>query len=180
MADDRETLILSLAHKVHSIAYYYLRRCPRNIDKEDFIQAGWLGAIRAVDADDGSGRLAAFAAYKIQGAILDHMRDCDHLHRQHRKDVQGGELAPSHRSLDAFPGWDLADKRSSIAAMECEYDVNTLMSITPLEGRYRAVLKDYYWNEYPMSLIGERMGVTEGRVSQIRTAALAKVRAAAK
>ena len=71
---DRERYILSLRGSVLKTARRLCSRLPRGVQAgvfDDFIQAGWLGAIRAVDSHDPhKGVLDHYAAWRIKGAIL--------------------------------------------------------------------------------------------------------------
>ena len=50
-------------------------------------------------------------------------------------------------------------------------------ALEALPARHRGVIRLYDFEEWPMKRIGERLGLTEGRVSQIRSSALKLLRA---
>lgn len=72
MGPDRDSQILSLRKKVECFAKKYSRNA-RTLTYDDFMSAGWLGAIRAVDGFDPKRevKLTTYAEQKIRGAMLD-------------------------------------------------------------------------------------------------------------
>lgn len=98
----REQAILSRANQVRSEAGKVARRVPRTVSIDDLVQAGWIGAIAAVDNyNPDVCMLSTYAEYKIRGAILDYLRQVDPLSRAHRREVKGSDLAPTHCSIAA-------------------------------------------------------------------------------
>ncbi len=184
---DREKYILSLAGKVKAIA---LRLCKRmcsplqTLQRDDFIQAGWVGAIKAVDSyDPVRGTLEAYAEYRIRGEILDYMRQCDFLSRDYRHEVKDSETAPKNISMH-----HIKDARQivfeDVRAVKSYERINareTVLSIlrrAELSERSRQVILQYYWDVGTQKEIGKMHGVKESRISQIRSKALEKCKAA--
>ncbi len=68
-----------LAHRLH-------RRCPQ-VELDDLISAGTVGLIKAVDRFDPSRnlKLKTLAEHRIQGALLDYLRQLDPLPRGTRQ-----------------------------------------------------------------------------------------------
>jgi RNA polymerase sigma factor for flagellar operon FliA len=83
---DRERRIRQYMSLVHRVARRIVRRLPAMVDLQDLQQVGVIGLIDAIDRYDSSRseRFEAYAEYRIKGAILDHLRQVDHLSRRHR------------------------------------------------------------------------------------------------
>lgn len=78
-----------------------------------------------------------------------------------------------------FIGWCAATGCDPVAALQRRaLQRRLLVAISDLSERESTVLTAYYVEDLTMSAIGNRLGVTEGRVSQIRTQAIARLRAA--
>jgi RNA polymerase sigma factor for flagellar operon FliA len=83
---DRDRRIRQYMSLVHRVARRIVRRLPAMVDLQDLQQVGVIGLIDAIDRYDSSRseRFEAYAEYRIKGAILDHLRQVDHLSRRHR------------------------------------------------------------------------------------------------
>jgi RNA polymerase sigma factor for flagellar operon FliA len=153
---------------------------------DDFIQAGWLGAIDAVDKwDSNKGILEHYSRFRIRGAILDYMRLCDFLSRDTRRAVKGSDHVPCNMSIDSHHAsctdretWDIEDKNAVTVygSINARQDTLVILRSAGLTYRQRRVLDEYYGKGTGMKDTGKTMHITESRVSQIHLAALEKVR----
>jgi RNA polymerase sigma factor for flagellar operon FliA len=86
-AEERERLILEHLPQVHRLARWILGRVPENVTLDDLVSTGMLGLIAAIDGFDPSRQasLKTYAEHKIQGRILDGLRQEDWAPRQQRK-----------------------------------------------------------------------------------------------
>ena len=94
---DRELYILGLERLVIRIARCLITKLhpgQRERSLDDFIQAGWIGAIKAVDKYNATKGVALehYAKHRIRGEILDYMRDCDYISRDHRRESRVSQL----------------------------------------------------------------------------------------
>ena len=82
----REQLILSHMPQVRLLALRLHRRCPQ-VELDDLISSGTIGLIKAVDRFDPSLnlKLKTLAEHRIQGAMLDYLRQIDPLPRSVRR-----------------------------------------------------------------------------------------------
>jgi len=184
---DRERYILSLKGRVLKTAKWLCSRLPHGVQAdllEDFVQAGWLGAIRAVDLHDPrKGVLDHYAAWRIKGAILDLMRDMDFLSRADRRRTKDYPEV-SHIRIDhplecgVLP--EIEDRRAmrDFGTFEARQELLVRLRRTELDERWKQVLRDYYEREQTMQQIGKTLKVHESRVSQIHSAAISKIREA--
>ena len=128
-----------------------------------------MGAVALVNAaeqyDPGRSRGSStmYFSQKIRFGILDGIREIEHTRRVGPRPVLV-RLPPLH---DRFRD----EKQRLEAAAIASVDVPRLME--PLPERWREALRLYYWAGLPMKECGRRLGVSEGRISQIHKAALA-------
>ncbi len=94
-AEERERLILKHLPQVRLIARRIHDRLPGNVSLDDLVSTGILGLIAAIDRFDPSRhvQLRTYAEHKIQGGILDGLRQQDWAPRQDRKHARQIEAA---------------------------------------------------------------------------------------
>lgn len=158
-------------------------RCtlPACVSEEDLFSAGMVGlmvAARSYDPSRGA-EFKTYAYHRIRGAILDELRRLDFLPRSQREKArQTGKEPPSMVSIPT----DEDGQESLEAAAEehpCEQeDMQDALErrLADLPPKMRDVMILYYREGYRMREIGATMGLTESRVSQIHSNALALLR----
>ncbi len=158
-------------------------RLPVSVSEEELFSAGMFGLMKACRSYDPA-RGAIFKTYayhRIRGAILDELRRLDFLPRSLRDRArEAGEEAPSvlgiptdedgNESLPAVAA-DAGTERSDLHAV-------LLVEIERLPDKMRLVMQLYYQENLKMRDIGERLRLTESRVSQIHSNAVARLRRA--
>jgi RNA polymerase sigma factor for flagellar operon FliA len=84
---ERERLILEHQPQVLRLARWIHGRMPANVSLDDLVSTGNLGLIAAIDSFDPSrhASLKTYAEHKIQGRILDSLRQQDWAPREQRK-----------------------------------------------------------------------------------------------
>jgi RNA polymerase sigma factor for flagellar operon FliA len=100
-AGDQERLLLEQLPQVRYIARRIHDRLPSHISFDDLVQAGILGLMEALHKFDPSKNveLKTYAKHRIQGAILDSLRDLDWSPRPLRKKAR--QLEQAHQRLRA-------------------------------------------------------------------------------
>jgi RNA polymerase sigma factor (sigma-70 family) len=84
-----------------------------------------------------------------------------------------------HDRPDHFMDWCAATNSDPLAALERKVLQRTLLiAISDLSEREDQVMTEYYVSGLTMKQIGDKLAVSEGRISQIHTQAIAKLRAA--
>lgn len=98
---DQERLLLEQLPQVRYIARRIHDRLPSHIPFDDLVQAGILGLMEALHKFDPSKNveLKTYAKHRIQGAILDSLRDLDWSPRPLRKKAR--QLEQAHQRLRA-------------------------------------------------------------------------------
>src|SRR5450432_4016318 len=94
---DRDKLIEEMLVQVKYIARRIHDRLPQHVSLDDLIQAGVVGLLDAVDKFDPSKntQLKTYAKFRIRGAILDSLRDCDWGPRDLRRQARQVEEVQS-------------------------------------------------------------------------------------
>jgi RNA polymerase sigma factor for flagellar operon FliA len=83
---EREQMILEHLSQVNLLARRVHRRCPQGVELDDLISAGTIGLVKAVDRyDPRRCKLSTLAEHRINGAILDYLRQLDPLPRNIRQ-----------------------------------------------------------------------------------------------
>lgn len=207
---------------VHGIANRIAGRLPAHVDVDDLYSVGFIGLCEAEERFDPSKGVAfkTFASHRINGAILDHLRELDWVPRSTRakgkalaqaqasasqekgsradEDEVAAELGielpeyfdlvtdteqRSFNSLDARFGEDEGSFAEVVAddVQTAEERLSDLESVSlalgVLNDQERLVVERFWLNGEKAKAIGSDLGLTEGRVSQIRTKALKKMQA---
>ncbi len=229
-ADDegaRQELLNHHLPLVRYVAREIWNRIHGKLDRDDLVSAGTLGLMDALASFEPERGLAfsTFATPRIRGAILDHIRQWDHVPRSLRRkqraidearDTLSARLArpPSRTEVAEFLDLDVetlarweSDASDAVsialdAPLAGEGKQITAAEIVPGQGaeeiqgvliredetsavrealarlpeRDRLVMTLYYYEELKMHQIADILGVTESRISQIRSKVLKTLR----
>ena len=165
-------LFRSYVPLANKLALQRKKTLPRFIDIEDLRSAAYLGLVEAANRfnPDMGNCFSTFAYPRINGAIIDYLRDLGWLKK--------GDSC-SIASLDA----PVADSETnvlgdSIAAKEERQDDEEMLEVISqnLDDQAKTVLGHYFIDEMSMKQIGEKFGVTEGRISQLIKEYKARIR----
>jgi RNA polymerase sigma factor FliA len=224
---ERDRLVMEFLPEVNYIARRIHDRIPAHVPLDDMVNAGIVGLLEALKNYDPSRnvQLKTFAKLRIQGAMLDMLREFDWCPRTVRRKAR--EMDDASRKLQNSLGRDpsehevaqamnigvkelqdlLTDLRGvnlgSLQAMEdddsreeprVKYVPNSpdedpyyvclrseirsclTQVVSELPDRERQLLALYYNEELTMKEVGMVLGIGEGRVSQLHSAALLHMR----
>lgn len=136
-------------------------------DSDDLCSYGAIGLITAIDkySPDRGCHFTTFAASRVRGAMLDGIREMDHLSRSHRAAVKAQQCEPV---------WvcHLSDELASrVAKSDVEFDGLDFWRtmLRGLSRQERLLLLMYYKEGRTMKEIGQSLGLCESRVSQLHT-----------
>lgn len=187
--------VITDAHRAMArrIALGFRRQLPPNVLTEDLVQAALLGlwdglqksASRGYDPDEQEWYLRT----RIRGAILDELRTQDWLQRRLRRVeregraevrvVHGADTSGAQRWEDTIaspePGVDERLDEDWLA----ETAIQSLGDSARGQ-RERRLIRQHYYHGHKFKEIGDELGVSEPRVSQLHTRAILKMRAALK
>jgi RNA polymerase sigma factor FliA len=172
---------------VHKIASGFQRRLPRNVLREDLVAAGMIGlwdAIRRHGEQPNEG-FAWYVRVRVRGAILDELRAQDWLSRRVRKAVaaaaSGEHTAPRVVRLD-----DVSESEQSRCLgthsdtdLELELQANRealARAVEALPERERLIVSEHYYKQVKFTSLGQRLGVSEPRVSQLHSRAMRRLK----
>jgi RNA polymerase sigma factor FliA len=226
--EERDRMLTETLPQVHYIARRIHDRLPPHVPLEDLVSAGIVGLLEAIHNFDParSENIKGYAKHRIQGAILDSLRDLDWSPRDLRK--KGRQIeealhklrtslgrAPSETELAESQGMSLKELQSLLADLRGLH-LGSLQALAPEPGREdeidkylpyapeedqlylcqrselreclahavkelpdreRQMLALYYVEELTMKEVGAVLGVGEGRISQLHSAALLRLRA---
>ncbi len=213
--DERNELITMHLGMALKMARKMARRLPSSVSRDDVESAAMLGLTEAASRYDTRREepFMAFAAKRVRGAILDHLRKNDILSRRARQGARrvaevsrgleaklgraatDGEIAKSmgmtemkfnhtYASVREASVIHLDDLRVELSSSGSRQEVGekqrrkaALMSaLDILDEREQMVLSCYYRDGLTLKEIGSILGVTESRVCQLHTQALASLR----
>jgi RNA polymerase sigma factor for flagellar operon FliA len=224
--DDRDRLVMAHVGLVKTMAQRLAQRLPSHVDVNDLVSVGVLGLIDAAARYRSSTGVPfdAFARRRVQGAMLDALRELDWAPRslrrmrrnmdtaiatlRHRlgREPKEEEIAEamnmfmpayekaleqlrtleigSLRQLDASaphgtPLIELCIEPSESAAVRLEREElreHLAKAIQDLPERERQIVALYYQEELTLAEIGQVIGVSESRVSQLRSLAVSRLR----
>jgi RNA polymerase sigma factor for flagellar operon FliA len=195
----RERLILTYAPLVKYVAGRLGTGLPAHVEEGDLVSYGLLGLMNAIERYD-PGRDIKFETYaisRIKGAIIDELRSMDWVPRSVRSRAREIERAiaelenryhrpPTDEEIakalgiteEEFQDSLTQISRSSVAALDELWTISSSGGdIAKLPERERTVITLYYYEELTLREIGEVLGVTESRVSQLHTKAILRLKA---
>lgn len=207
---------------VRKIAWHYHARTGNRVDISDLMQAGYLGLVEASQRyrpQEGV-TFAAYAALRIRGAIVDHLRSTANICRatiamkqkvtkarnaltqRLQRDPTPAEMAGELDLSDAdYTAWQSRIAAGSVQSLDeiysdhsaffrddtpsaeemlgsAELQLAIRRALTQVPEREALVLQLYYLEELNVFEIAKVLGVTTGRVSQIKKSAVEHLRAA--
>lgn len=175
---EQQNLAAQHQHLVATLVNQRLRRCPSHVERGDFTGAAAIALARAAATFDASRGVPfeVFAATKIRWAITDAQRDIDTMTRAERRKQKAGGAAVMPRieiSLDAAaadPGLAHAGGHRPVEHLDL---LAAMRELPPVE---RAVLRLTFVDDMTNAEVATRMGLSAGRISQIKGAGIARLR----
>jgi RNA polymerase sigma factor for flagellar operon FliA len=175
---------------VHQVVARILPRLPPNVLREDLIAAGTIGLLDALKR--GPLREAGFEWYarvRIRGAVLDELRAQDWLPRRMRARINGAKSRGESTGVavvgfdDLPPGHEHglrdAGAASALEQVERRLDRAALAhAIGMLPEREASIVTWYYFEEIGFREIASKLSVSEPRISQLHSRAMARLREA--
>jgi RNA polymerase sigma factor for flagellar operon FliA len=176
---------------VRQVVARFLRRLPANVLRDDLVAAGVFGLIdslRKNGGDDGP-TFESYARIRIRGAILDELRTQDWLPRRARwaasRKRAGGvgevpvsvvgieDLAPAERALNFI---DESEEDAPTQIERGQERNRVAGAIDKLPSREQTIVRMHYFQGARFKDIGELLGVSEPRISQLHTRAISQLK----
>ena len=165
---------------VKSLAYAYSQRLPDNVDWQDVMQDGLIALLDCIQRFDKARgtTFKTFATRRVTGAFCDGLRNVDWVPRlvRHRGEtpviMRQGKIIVTEagREINELDG-DFHDRNRLEMSDEVRH------ALRGLNTHQRLILTLYYIAGQTMREIGESLGISESRVSQVMTATKAFLRA---
>ena len=181
---DRDALVVENLDLVRAVASRW-----RNVPEHDeLVQEGMIGLVDASRRwQPGRSSFRTYARYRIRGAIVDAIRARFGRHLTGEEFGRRSQTRSLHDWLrgtddltlmDGLVDDEAEDEFQSVVDREEAFDLWAEISPT-LPERERFVLWLRHAQGMTLQAVGEVLGVTEGRVSQLEQKALMRARAAA-
>ena len=92
---DKNSILTEHAPLVKRLAYQLKARLPPSVEVDDLVQAGMIGLLDAVNRyeDNHGAQFETYAIQRIRGAMLDELRQMDHLGRGQRRKIKALQIA---------------------------------------------------------------------------------------
>jgi RNA polymerase sigma factor for flagellar operon FliA len=171
---------------VRQIASGFQRKLPRNVLRDDLIAAGMSGLWDAIlrYGDKPNDGFEWYVRVRIRGAILDELRAQDWLPRRVRAAAQKTDgPAPSVVRFDDVSEWEqrrclsTCDVPTSEAELDAKFTQETLArALDQLPPRERHIVAQHYFKGVKFKDLGQELGVSEPRISQLHSRAMTMLR----
>lgn len=175
---------------VRQVVARFLRRLPANVLRDDLVAAGVHGLIDSLrkNGGDAGATFESYARIRIRGAILDELRTQDWLPRRARWAALGKCAATDETPIAVVGIEDLTPgERTSSFVNDDEKDPSELLedrqeahmlseAIEQLPARERTIVRMHYFQGARFKDIGEVLGVSEPRVSQLHSRAMGQLK----
>ncbi len=191
----RKDLVMEHLPLVKKIASKIYSRIPDGIvDFEELVNTGVIGLIKAIERyDSNKSKFSTYAYIKIRGEILDYLRKQDFLPRSVREKIKNGEISDLKEEIitlvsieeKLFGNSERYFVKDILVSEEPEPEEVLIKeeakrvlaeAISELSDKEQLVLQLIFVEGLDLKSIGEILGVSVSRVSQIKTGALKRLR----
>jgi RNA polymerase sigma factor for flagellar operon FliA len=191
-SEQEAQFIARYSHVVRQIAGGFQRKVPRNVLRDDLLAAGMSGLWDAIrkHAHEQSVNFDWYVRVRIRGAILDELRAQDWLPRRAR--AAAAEAAQASGSSANPPMVLRLDEVSEVDQARCmaapetvnaetmaeTRSVNDKLSraVDQLPERERHIVSMHYFRGVRFKDLGQLLGVSEPRVSQLHSRAMSRLK----
>ncbi len=191
----RKDLVMEHLPLVRKVASKIFRRLPEGVvDFDELVNTGVIGLIKAIEKyDSNRAKFSTYAYIKIRGEILDYLRKLDFLPRNVREKIKNGETSELREEIATLISIeeklfgnseryfvkdtlvsDFPDPEEQVLREEAKRVLSS--AISQLSEKEQLVLQLIFVEELDLKSIGEILGVSVSRVSQIKTGALKKLK----
>lgn len=175
---------------VRQVVARFLRRLPSNVLRDDLVAAGVYGLVDSLrkNGGDHGPTFESYARIRIRGAILDELRTQDWLPRRARWAALGKRPTTEDAPIAVVGLEDLgAGERGNSFIDEEAKDPSEQLeehqggrqlaeAIEKLPARERTIVRMHYFQGARFKDIGEVLGVSEPRVSQLHSRAMGQLK----
>jgi RNA polymerase sigma factor for flagellar operon FliA len=177
-------MIVDVLPLVAIIAKHMAQRLPPSVTIDELTSAGTIGLIKAASRFDSERGLqfGTYARHRIRGEMLDYLRSLDPLSRGERR---AWRQCAACREMSGEPRWvslemvlaEVSRIRSNESLADSISRTQIMTARHCLSERENRIIELSFYAGCTNREIARQLGVTEGRISQIRAHALVKLRA---
>ncbi len=197
--EQKQQIILDNTPLVKKVASKIFFKLPRDagIEFDELVNTGIIGLIKAIDKfDESKAQFSTYAYIKIRGEILDYLRSLHILPRSMRekikkekeegKDIPLSNLAilismekaiggdeGSSKLIDIMISDELSPEDQAITSQMGEKLSEAMEALNEKE---RRTLQMFFFEEREPKEIAASLGISQSRVSQIKTQAINKLK----
>lgn len=191
-AFDALGLVAHYQDLVRQIVGGFQRKLPRNVLRDDLMAAGMTGLWDAVrkHGHEGSANFDWYVRVRIRGAILDELRAQDWLPRRARAQAaEASKGTPGNESAPVVLRFDEVSESEQARCLSSNDDCNAekaleasstrarlLEAMQQLPERERHIVAMHYFRGLKFKDLGQMLGVSEPRVSQLHSRAMDRLR----
>ncbi|BCD61857.1 RNA polymerase sigma factor for flagellar operon FliA [Nitratiruptor sp. YY08-26] len=195
----KQQIILDNTPLVKKVASKIFFKLPRDagIEFDELVNTGIIGLIKAIDKfDESKAQFSTYAYIKIRGEILDYLRSLHIMPRSMRekikkekeegKDIPLSNLAimismdkaigsgdDSMRLIDVMISDDIGPEDQAISSQVGDL---ITMAMEQLSEKEKRTLQMFFFEEREPKEIAQTLGISQSRVSQIKTQAIKKLK----
>ena len=128
------SLILRNESWVRKQAQAFMRHLPSNVEKADLIQVGLIGVAQAAlafvwegdrESEEAKEAFVRYARMRVKGAMLDELRQMDHLGREQRRKVKVMQVA-----TERWRGSHGSDPTATELSQVCGMDIDEIFELS--------------------------------------------------
>lgn len=167
-----EDLIKQYIPLVRSQTKLVYKRCKDYIEFKDLFNAGLIGLVDAYKKHKpDKGDFIRYAKVRIRGEMIDRIRSNDWVSRKLREQIQSEEVILSRsEKLKDIP----ENKLSVLDLLVIQIPIRKIVNQLP--ARARSIILQAYYEDIDLQDIAKNIGLSPGRVTQIRDAAFINMR----
>ena len=195
----KQQMILDNTPLVKKVASKIFFKLPRDagIEFDELVNTGIIGLIKAIDKfDESKAQFSTYAYIKIRGEILDYLRSLHIMPRSMRekikkekeegKDIPLSNLAimismekalggdeSSLRLIDIMVSDDIGPEEQALNSQIGDKIVEAMAQLSEKE---RKTLQMFFFEEREPKEIANALGISQSRVSQIKSQAIKKLK----
>lgn len=171
-----EQLVLSHLYLVRMMARRHIVRAPKTVDCAELESIGALGLMEAAARfnPDAGVLFATFAGHRVQGAILDQMRQHGPYSREDHRRLESGEDLRPRVVFDS----DIEDTRTVPPAEGPDPFLTPRLraAVANLPRRERQIIVWRFWHGLTREQCARQLPVSESRIYQLERRALERLR----
>lgn len=187
----QDELIRLYSPLVRQIAGGFQRKLPRNVLRDDLLAAGMSGLWDAIrkHGDDQNTNFDWYVRVRIRGAILDELRAQDWLPRRARAAAEATAGTPRECASPVVLRFDEISDTEQARCLAAGDRFNTELmverrfvkqslekAVNLLPDRERRIVFLHYFKGVKFKELGEMLGVSEPRISQLHSRAMGRLR----